>query len=48
VFATQERLDEFKGLCVRDPESDPPVETPRICRWIMEADRVIRANNAMR
>lgn len=45
---TQARLDEFERICVKPHQERPPrrSEAPAWCAWTMQADKVIRANNA--
>lgn len=45
---TEARLDEFEEICVKPHHETPPrrSEAPAVCAWIMQADKVIRANNA--
>lgn len=42
------RLDEFYWVCIKPGKLDPPElsKAPLWCAWTMEADKVIRANNA--
>ena len=40
-FASEDRLDEYEALMIAE-------QAPAIRAWVREADRVLRANNALR
>ena len=44
------RLAEFDAVCVEPTREDPPRPAllPALCAWVMQADQVTRANNALR
>jgi hypothetical protein len=48
--ASKKRLAEFDRMCVFPTRQDPPRPAllPVWCAWTMQADKVIRANNALR
>jgi len=51
VFTSEARLNEYELLKQRDQErakQELEPETQKLRAWIREADRVIRANNALR
>ena len=50
LAASEKRLAEFDEACVNPKRETPPrpVMSPVWCAWTMEADKVIRANNALR
>lgn len=49
LAGSQKRLAEFDVVCVAPTRLKPPkvAMAPAWCAWTMDADRVIRANNAL-
>lgn len=47
-IGSDRRADEFEAVCVAPATRIPPEVTiaPNWCAWTMQADQVIRANNA--
>jgi hypothetical protein len=50
LAGSEKRLAEFDRVCVAPTRETPPRPAllPLWCAWTMEADKVIRANNALR
>ncbi len=48
-IGSEKRLAEFDEVCVKPTRLNPPqvVIAPSWCAWTMDADRSIRANNAL-